>query len=73
MPPYSPQAPADVERIFEQEGYGRNDYIVPSRALAPVATGLTEADFLTATGKFFDAGALDPIIDAELIDDVAAT
>jgi hypothetical protein len=70
MAPYRPQAPDDIERIFEDEGFSRNDDIVPSRVGVPVRTGLSGEQFVEETSKFFDDSPLDPKDDAELIDDL---
>jgi len=72
MAPYKPQAPADIERLFEEEGFGRNDDIVPSRVGVPVATGLTGIALSRETEKFFDEEPLNPERDADLIDDLTA-
>jgi hypothetical protein len=71
--PYKPQAPADIELLFEEEGYGRNDDIVPSRVGVPVATGLTGIELVRETEKFFDEEPLSPDRDADLIDDLTAS
>jgi hypothetical protein len=70
MAGYAPQAPDKIERLFEQEGFGKTGDIVPSQVGVPVATGLEKQDFLDETSKFFDDSPLDPVEDAELIDEL---
>jgi hypothetical protein len=71
MAPYSPRIPEKFEKLFEEEGYGRNDAIVPSSVGVPAPTGLGD-EFVEKTQKFFDETPLDPedADDAELIRDL---